>query len=155
MALLYFAAVHAYEPSMRADHRHIIRQREVVHREEAERDPDLYATDPAFLRTIRLLLPEVAKQLDRWDDEQLHRGSPGLVWSETPSKGKAGIVGKRYLSTHPDTAWRQVYADAVAASRSGSTVPAFIEQCVWETGARPGDIRNFLLASTLASPRAG
>ena len=155
MALLYFAALHAYEPSMRADHRQIIRAREATHREEEARYPGLYATDPAFLRTVRLLLPEIAVQLDQRDDEQMHRGSPGLVWSEALEKDEATKAGKRYMFTHPEKDWRQIYRDAVAAKRSEATVPAFIERCAIENGARPGDIRNFLLATTLARPRTG
>lgn len=155
MAQLYFAAVHAYKPPMQTNHRQKIREREATHREEEARDPDLYATDPAFLRTIRLLLPEIAAQLDQWDDEQMHRGSPGLVWSEAPDKDKASAVGKRYLSNHPETDWRRIYADAGAAKRLEATVPEFIERCAAKNATHPSDIRNFLLATTLARSRTG
>jgi len=76
---------------------------------------------------------------------------PNLHWTERVDRDKARKIGERYLITHPETEWRRVFADAIQASHKGESVDAMVDACAAATGARAGDIRNFLTSTTLAS----
>lgn len=78
---------------------------------------------------------------------------PVLYWAEHYDRYEARKAGSRYQLTHPKTDWRQVFADALQASGDGRSVEAMIDTCALKTGAREGDIKNFLISTTLASRR--
>lgn len=83
----------------------------------------------------------------------MQRGSPGLEWRATIDRDKAAVVGGRCRATHPKVEWRDVYQTALSARREQIPVPQMIESCAKATGARPGDISNFLISTTLAIRR--
>lgn len=75
---------------------------------------------------------------------------PRLVWEAVHDRATSARIGQRYMLTHRETNWRSVYSAAVEARSQGIEVSEMVTKAVEETKARPGDIRNFLIASRLA-----
>ena len=75
---------------------------------------------------------------------------PRLVWEAVHDVATSARIGRRYMLTHRETNWRSVYSAAVEARNQGIEVSEMVSKAVEDTRARPGDIRNFLIASSLA-----